>query len=57
MPIYEFQCRRCNRSFELRQSLKEHEAHRPTCPSCGSDDTQPMLSAFFARTSRKAGFE
>jgi putative FmdB family regulatory protein len=53
MPLYEFHCRRCQRDFELRQSLSEHEAHRPICPACGARDTEPLLSTFFARTSHK----
>jgi len=53
MPLYEFHCRRCQHDFELRQSLSEHEAHRPICPSCGARDTEPLLSTFFARTSHK----
>jgi putative FmdB family regulatory protein len=54
MPLYEFHCRRCQRDFEIRQSLNEHEAHRPACPSCGARDIEPLLSPFFARTSHKA---
>jgi putative FmdB family regulatory protein len=54
MPLYEFHCRRCQRDFEIRQSLNEHEAHRPACPYCGGRDIEPLLSPFFARTSHKA---
>jgi putative FmdB family regulatory protein len=55
MPLYEFRCRRCHHQFELRQTMREHAAQRPACPSCGAQDVEPMLSRFFAQTSRKAG--
>jgi putative FmdB family regulatory protein len=54
MPVYEFRCETCRSQFEARQSLGERAAGRPPCPSCGSDKVEPILSSFFARTSRKA---
>jgi putative FmdB family regulatory protein len=54
MPLYEFRCRRCQQQFELRQTLTEHVAGRPACPSCGAADAEPVISTFYAQTSRKA---
>jgi putative FmdB family regulatory protein len=55
MPVYEFECKHCGKRFEARQTLQEHGRGRPACPSCGSDkEVLPLLSSFFARTTRKA---
>lgn len=54
MPVYEFVCRACNKSFELRQNVEEHLMRKPPCPWCGSAEVESTLSSFFARTTRKA---
>ena len=40
MPIYDFHCKKCDRTFELlvRGSLP------PNCPECGSADMEKMVS-------------
>jgi putative FmdB family regulatory protein len=42
MPMFEYQCKACERRFE---SLVFGSA-RPTCPSCGSDELEKLLSTF-----------
>ncbi len=55
MPRYEYRCQKCNQQFEQDQSLAEHARKRPACPSCKTDQSvEPVLSTFYARTSRKA---
>jgi putative FmdB family regulatory protein len=58
MPTYEFHCRRCDRVFELEESiaaleihLKKHDHH---CPKCKSDDVDQQLTHFEVETSRKS---
>jgi putative FmdB family regulatory protein len=43
MPIYEYQCRKCENEFELL-ILKGSPA--PACPSCQSEDIEQLLSGF-----------
>jgi len=45
MPIYEFLCRRCNKSFEWLMSGSDAT---PVCPSCGSAHIEKQLSAHAA---------
>ena len=40
MPIYEYSCQKCGRDFE---ELVFDETP-PTCPYCGSNDTQKLMS-------------
>jgi putative FmdB family regulatory protein len=54
MPIYAFKCRACGHSFEKSMTLAERESAPVTCPACGSDQVERVLSAFFAKTSRKS---
>ncbi len=55
MPLYEFRCDRCGASFEVRQSIAEHEQRKPACPKCHSTErVEAMLSSFNAVTSRKS---
>ena len=47
MPIYEYRCDACERSFEVLTSFAERE--RPhVCPSCESSKTRVMVSSFAA---------
>ncbi|HEX8523572.1 MAG TPA: zinc ribbon domain-containing protein [Tepidisphaeraceae bacterium] len=47
MPIYEYTCGKCKKSFEhLHRSLKEADAGKVKCPECGSEKTTRALSVF-----------
>ena len=46
MPTYEYRCRACGETFELRRSMAESDA-AATCPS-GHEDTTRLLSVFAA---------
>ena len=46
MPVYDFQCNRCQTVFEVRASIKEKEAGlEPECPHCDSPDVHQVLTA------------
>ncbi len=45
MPNYDYQCDRCDTTFEVRASFKEKETGlKPVCPSCQSTETHQLLS-------------
>ncbi len=45
MPIYDFQCDRCEMIFEVRASFKEKEAGlKPACPNCQTTETHQLLT-------------
>jgi len=54
MPIYEFLCKQCNKTFGLTLSLKEREEGKISCPACGSKEVESLLAPFFAKTSKKS---
>lgn len=54
MPTYEYRCAKCGEKFERHETVKEHEAHQPRCPKCGSEQVSPLLSTFYAKTSKKS---
>ncbi len=54
MPTYEYRCVKCGEKFERQENLKEHEAHSARCPKCGGEQVTPLLSAFYAKTSKKS---
>jgi putative FmdB family regulatory protein len=45
MPIYEYACQSCNKTFDqlVRRMSGEHQAK---CPECGSKKTSRKLSVF-----------
>lgn len=45
MPIYEYVCIKCRRSFGVLQRVGSSEKDT-TCPECGSGDVKKKLSAF-----------
>jgi putative FmdB family regulatory protein len=44
MPVFEFQCQRCGRRFE--KFVFSFRLESVTCPSCGSDSVQKVISPF-----------
>lgn len=53
MPTYEYRCRACGESFELRRSMAESDD--PATCSAGHTDTTRLLSVFAAVGSASAG--
>lgn len=43
MPIYEYQCQDCAHKLEVMQRISD--ARLTTCPSCGKDALQKLVSA------------
>jgi len=46
MPIYEYQCRKCSKDFEMLV----RESSPAKCPECGGTDLHKKLSTFAAIT-------
>jgi putative FmdB family regulatory protein len=51
---YTFECNKCHKRFEVRESLAEHERGREKCPECGSRKVEQKLAPAFLATSRKS---
>lgn len=49
MPLFEFKCSECNKSFEelVRSANKIEEV---TCPTCGSQKVNKKISIFASKT-------
>jgi len=47
MPIYEYRCEACERSFEVLTSFSERDRGH-ACPSCESTRTRVLVSTFAA---------
>ncbi|MBI5212136.1 MAG: zinc ribbon domain-containing protein [Nitrospirae bacterium] len=45
MPIYEYNCKKCNETFSVFQSINAHESHT-LCPKCNSKDVEKKISTF-----------
>jgi putative FmdB family regulatory protein len=55
MPVYEYDCKQCKRTFTEKQTFQEHDQHRKVkCPKCGSAAVQQLISPTFAKTSKKS---
>jgi putative FmdB family regulatory protein len=53
MPVYDYVCNDCHKSFELVLTLTEHET-AIKCPKCGSKNVEQEVAAFFAVTGKKS---
>jgi putative FmdB family regulatory protein len=51
MPIYEISCRDCGHCSEVLV-LDSHRT--PTCPNCGGDQTEKLISATSTLTGKEA---
>ncbi len=54
MPVYQFFCKECKKSFTLTLSLEAYEKGKLACPKCKSKKVEQRLQAFYAVTSKKA---
>ena len=54
MPIYEYVCQKCKKSFELVRRIKEDGRKAATCPKCASKKVERCWSRVSVETSRKS---
>ena len=54
MPVYDYICNDCKRSFETVLTLAEHDKERISCPHCGSKNVEQEAAEFFAVTGKKS---
>lgn len=50
MPIYEYRCKNCSRTFEILKSSDARD-EREKCPWCGGEDTERLISLFSSNSS------
>ncbi len=49
MPVYEYMCQSCQKTFSLLQKIGTTEQDT-TCPHCGSRDVKKLISSFCCST-------
>lgn len=54
MPVYEFMCKACHKTFSKILTLAEHDKEKVTCPYCGSQEVEQGWADFYAITSKKS---
>jgi putative FmdB family regulatory protein len=54
MAEYDFECRTCTKTFTLFMRVTERMRTAVRCPGCGSEDVEPLMQAFVARTGKKS---
>jgi putative FmdB family regulatory protein len=54
MPVYEYICRDCAKTFEMRRPMAEASAKDLKCPSCGRARIDRIYSSVYAKTSKKS---
>jgi putative FmdB family regulatory protein len=45
MPLYEYRCQKCGKSFELLRRMQDADRDL-TCPECQSAEVERLLSTF-----------
>ena len=54
MPIYEYTCKECNKSFTQTMTISRHDKARVVCPKCSSKKVEQKPAAFFAVSAKKS---
>jgi len=54
MPVYDYHCNDCHKSFEQTLTLREHDKSQIRCPHCGGKNIEQDAAAFYAVTSKKS---
>jgi putative FmdB family regulatory protein len=47
MPMYEYRCRKCGKSFEMLRRMQDADRDSK-CPECQSEEVERLLSTFAA---------
>jgi putative FmdB family regulatory protein len=53
MPLYEYRCKDCQKTFTIALSLAERSHTTVQCTGCGSKNVEQVISSFFAMTDSK----
>jgi putative FmdB family regulatory protein len=53
MPVYEFVCRDCQKTFEILRPISQ-SSDTVTCSHCGSGKVERIWSQVYAVTSKKS---
>jgi putative FmdB family regulatory protein len=53
MPVYDYVCNDCNKTFEQILTLRQHDG-QIRCPHCGGKNVRQQAAAFYAVTSKKS---
>jgi len=53
MPIYEYECEKCDEKFELRRSIADSDSE-VKCPKCGAENPRRVFSMFATSSSSGA---
>ncbi len=54
MPIYEYECKKCHKRFEIVESIREHGTKAAKCPECKSTSVERVYSGLRVQTSKKS---
>jgi putative FmdB family regulatory protein len=54
MPAYEYECKKCGRTFNLVMSIREHDKAEVRCPKCKSKEVKHLIESFYVTTSKKS---
>ena len=52
MPLYEYQCKKCEKKFETLVSVSKSDDPQE-CPECGSKESNRLISSFCASVGSK----
>ena len=54
MPIYDFQCQKCGKEFDLVLTLEQYEQKQFACPACQAKEVEQLITSTQVITSRKS---
>ncbi len=55
MPIYEFECKACGKTFDHLAPNMQTQTLKPACPHCQSKSTMRKVSVFAVANAQPAG--
>lgn len=53
MPIYEYECGKCEERFEVIQGINEDTSNLQ-CPKCGADKPKKVMSGFHSTSGKSS---
>lgn len=55
MPLYQFECKQCAKTFDEKETFEEHDHHREVkCPHCGGTNVAQAPIPVGVKTAKKS---
>jgi putative FmdB family regulatory protein len=54
VPVYDFKCLKCEKAFQIEETISKYDPKKVKCPYCGEKELERVISGVSVQTSSKS---